>query len=255
MAGFTDRGRATTAQRVIPHPAVTLAVQFGDGSLTVTGAAGRHRSGSLVAGPGFGSEALWLHGERFAAVQVRLSPLLAPTLLGVSPRDLDGAVVDLDDVWGPQAARIRERLHETDSWDERFALIEALLVKRAAEPAVDPEVAWAWKRILATHGRVRIGALADEVGWSRKRLWSRFHAHVGLVPKRAATLVRFDHAVHRLVAGEPAARVAADTGYADQSHLHRDVVAFTGLPPASARTQPWLRIDETAWPDARGGSS
>ena len=34
------------------------------------------------------------------AVQVRLSPLIAPAILGSSPAGLDGAVVSLDDV-GP----------------------------------------------------------------------------------------------------------------------------------------------------------
>ena len=57
---------------------------------------------------------------------------------------------------------------------------------------------------------VRIEHLAAELGWSRKRLWSRFHSQIGLPPKRAAKLVRFDHAVHSLVAGQDAAGVAAD---------------------------------------------
>jgi AraC-like DNA-binding protein len=61
-------------------------------------------------------------------------------------------------------------------------------------------------------------------------------------------LVRFDHAAHRLVAGHRAARVAADTGYADQSHLHRDVMAFTGATPATVVGEPFLAVDDIAWP-------
>ncbi|MGO4756504.1 helix-turn-helix domain-containing protein, partial [Streptomyces sp. 2MCAF27] len=89
--------------------------------------------------------------------------------------------------------------------------------------------------------------LAAEVGWSRKRLWSRFHSQIGLPPKRAAKLVRFDHCAHRLVAGEGAARVAVDGGYADQSHLHRDVVAFTGVTPTTVAGEPFLTVDDIAW--------
>jgi hypothetical protein len=40
----------------------------------------------------------------------------------------------------------------------------------------------------------RVGELAAEVGWSRKRLWSRFRSQIGVASKRAARLVRFDHA-------------------------------------------------------------
>ena len=113
---------------------------------------------------------------------------------------------------------------------------------------MDPEVAWAWNRMLAGRGQVRVDRLGAEVGWSRRRLWSRFHAQIGLPPKRAATLVRFDHAAHRLAAGDAAARVAADGGYADQSHLHRDVVAFTRTTPVTVAAEPWLAVDDIAWP-------
>jgi methylphosphotriester-DNA--protein-cysteine methyltransferase len=52
----------------------------------------------------------------------------------------------------------------------------------------------------------------------RKRLWSRFRSQIGLTPKRAAQLVRFDYAAHLLAPGHAAASVAAQSGYADQSH-------------------------------------
>ena len=119
---------------------------------------------------------MWVRGENFECVQVRLSPVIARAVLGVSPADLDGAVVALDDLWGRQASRIREQLGEVSSWQDRFALTDALLARRhEAGPPVDPEVAWAWHRIVVSRGLVRVDGLAAEVGWSRKRLWSRFH--------------------------------------------------------------------------------
>jgi AraC-like DNA-binding protein len=182
-------------------------------------------------------------------VQVRLSPVIARAVLGASPADLGGAVVALDDLWGREASRIREQLGDVSSWQDRFALTDALLARRhEAGVPVDPEVAWAWDRIVGGRGLVRVDGLAAEVGWSRKRLWSRFRSQLGLPPKRAVKLVRFDHAAHRLVAGEGAARVAADAGYADQSHLHRDVVAFTGVTPATVAGEPFLAVDDIAWP-------
>jgi transcriptional regulator GlxA family with amidase domain len=95
---------------------------------------------------------------------------------------------------------------------------------------------------------VRIEGLADEVGWSRKRLWSRFRSQLGITPKRAARLVRFDHAAHLLAAGQAAASVATESGYVDQSHLHREVKTFTGLTPTAVAVAPWLAIDDVAWP-------
>jgi AraC-like DNA-binding protein len=68
---------------------------------------------------------------------------------------------------------------------------------------------------------------------------------------RAHRVVR--SAAHRLVAGQDAARVAADCGYTDQSHLHRDVMAFTGVTPATLPGEPFLAIDDIAWPNHEKG--
>ncbi|WP_223837695.1 AraC family transcriptional regulator [Streptomyces venezuelae] len=231
--------------RVIPHPAVTLVLELGDGPLIVDTATGRQQLTSLAAGLLHG--ALHVRGENVECVEVRLSPLVAYAVLGTSPADLEHVVVSLEDLWGRSAPRIREELIEARSWQDRFALTDALLARRGETgPSVDPQVAWCWDRIVGSRGRVRVEGLAAEVDWSRKRLWSRFRAQVGLPPKRAAKLVRFDHAVHRLAAGEGAAGIAAESGYADQSHLHRDVLEFTGVTPATAAREPGLAVDDIA---------
>lgn len=245
MAGFRDRGLTPPGLRLIPHPTVTLVLVFG-GTLAVEDTAGRRRRGSFATGLGFGDVLGALRADAFEALQVRLSPLVAHAVLGTT--DLGDGVVTLDGLCGREAARVSEQLGELSSWDDRFALTDAWLARRhAAAAPVAPEVAWAWRRIVAGRGTVRIESLATELGWSRKRLWSRFQSQIGLPPKRAAKLVRFDHAVHHLVAGQDAAGVAADGGYTDQSHLHRDVVAFTGLTPTTVVDEPFLAVDDLAW--------
>ena len=247
MAGFRDRGITPPDLRLIPHPAVTLVLVFG-GTIAVEDPAGRQLHGSFVTGLGFGGCLRALKAEDFECVQVRLSPTVARTVLGPAVADLGGAVVTLDDLCGREAARIGVHLGDLSSWEDRFALTDAWLARRiaAASQAV-PEIAWAWREIVADRGMIRIEQLAAELGWSRKRLWSQFHSQIGLPPKRAVKLVRFDHAVHGLVAGQDAARVAADGGYTDQSHLHRDVMSFTGLTPAIVVNEPFLAIDDIAW--------
>jgi AraC-like DNA-binding protein len=247
MAGFRDRGITPPGLRLIPHPAVTLVLVFG-GTIAVEDATGRQQHGSFVTGLGFGERLRALRAEAFECLQVRLSPVVAHAVLGAAVADLNGAVVSLDDLWGREAARISEHLGDLSSWEDRFTVADAWLARRyTAASQVAPEVAWAWRGIVAGRGMIRIEHLAAELGWSRKRLWSRFHSQVGLPPKRAAKLVRFDHAVHGLVAGQDAAGVAAASGYADQSHLHRDVVAFTGLTPVTVVNEPFLAVDDIAW--------
>ncbi|MER8041801.1 helix-turn-helix domain-containing protein [Streptomyces sp. NPDC094032] len=249
MAGFGIRELDTL--RMVPHPAVTLILEFGAGSPVVESASGERQQGCVAAGTGAGSRgAIQASGKNIECVQVRLSPVIARAVLGVPLADLDGAIVPLDALWGREAPRIRERLADTTSWQQRFALTDALLARRyAAQRPVDKEIAWAWHRIATTHGRTRVDALATETGWTRKRLWSRFHVQLGLPPKQAIKLIRFDHAAHRLLAGVPAARVAAESGYADQSHLHRDVMTYTGRTPATVSAEPFLAVDDIAWPN------
>jgi len=249
MAGFRDRSTAPVDLRAVPHPALTLVIEFGR-SPVVDDGTGHEQRGSLVAG--IMPAVLHVRGEDIECLQVRLSPVVAHAALGASPAELDRTVVTLEDVWGRDAARIREQLHDARSWEDRFAITDAMLLRRhETGPLVDPEVARAWERIVARRGRVRVDELALETGWSRTRLWSRFRSQIGLSPKRAARLVRFDHAAHHLAGGVSAAQVAAEGGYADQSHLHRDVLSFTGATPTAVAGAPWLAVDDVAWPGYR----
>jgi AraC-like DNA-binding protein len=248
MAGFRARGGDPIDLRTLPHPAVTVAVDIGEGLLVVDEATGRQERGSVVAGLAPG--AVRALGRDIECLQVRLSPVVAHAVLGASP-ELSGTVVGLDELWGRDAPGTQEELRAAVSWDDRFAIVEAALGRRyeAGRP-VDPEVAFAWGQMVTRRGQVRVDQLAARIGWSRKRLWSRFRSQIGLTPKRAAQLVRFDHAAHRLAAGHSAARVAADSGYVDQSHLHRDVMAFAGVTPTAVAVAPWLAVDDVAWAGA-----
>lgn len=263
MAGFRQRGGGPVDLQVVPYPAVTLVVDLADGLVVVDDAdpdpdagagAGGHDDddgnrwrGALVAGLAPGR--VRGLGRDVECLQVRLAPTVAHRVLG-DAATLGGTVTGLDDLWGRDATRrLRERLHTAPTWDDRFAIADAALARRHDDGrAVDPETAAAWGRLVATRGRVRVDRLAAEVGWSRQRLWSRFRSQIGLTPKRAARLVRFDHAAHRLAAGHDPARVAAEGGYVDQSHLHRDTVAFTGSTPTAVAAAPWLAVDDVAWP-------
>jgi AraC-like DNA-binding protein len=247
MAGFGDRANDLVEVALVPHPAITVVFDLGDQPIVVEDGSGQQQRERVVAGLApSGARARGLAGS-FECLQVRLSPVVAHAVLGGSA-ELGGTVVALDDLWGRAAVRTQEQLRAATSWDERFAIAEAALARRhQAGRAVDPEVAFCWRRMVASRGQVRVERLAAEAGWSRKRLWSRFRSQIGLTPKRAAQLIRFDHAVHRIAAGHSAALVAAESGYTDQSHFHRDVMTFAGVTPAAVAIAPFLAVDDVAW--------
>jgi AraC-like DNA-binding protein len=249
MAGFSDRGRTSAGLRLIPHPAVTVALMFGPAEVVMADAGGRERRGSLVAAMGWRGAVGVRRAQGMRCLQVRLAPTVARAVLGVAPAELGSELVAPEALWGREVARLAERLGEQNTWEERFALTDAWFARRLqGRDRIDREVGWAWRRIHASRGRIRVEQIADEVGWSRKRLWARFHDQVGMPPKQAAKLVRFDRAAHRLAEGRGPADVSADCGYADQSHLHRDVMSFTGTTPAAVAREPFLAVDDVAWP-------
>ena len=131
MAGFRIPGSPAGSLKVVPHPAVMLVLEFGASPSTVEDGAGRQHRGSLVAGPGAGSGGrVRARVEHVECVQVRLSPVIAGTVLGAGPAELAGSLTPLDDLWGREASRIREQLSELPSWEDRFAFTEALLARR-----------------------------------------------------------------------------------------------------------------------------
>ncbi|MBM7173321.1 helix-turn-helix transcriptional regulator [Streptomyces sp. G44] len=235
VAGFRDRDALGLDARVLPHPLVTVVLELGEDSLTVEGADGRRELRGVGAGLSLGPTRI--RGRGIDCVEVRLSPVTAYSALDLSPSDREGgAVIDLAHLWGRQEAVLRERLRAAPDWEARFALLAEFLAERlGSRAAMDPEVVAAWRHIVARRGQVRVGDLAASCGWSRKRLWSRFGAQIGMTPKRAAMLVRFDRAVSGLSAGRDAAEVASACGYADQPHLHRDVRHFAACTPAELR--------------------
>ncbi|MEJ3657634.1 helix-turn-helix domain-containing protein [Actinomycetes bacterium KLBMP 9759] len=174
-------------------------------------------------------------GEAQTGLQLRLTWRGTRALLGMPASELAGDTVDLAAIIGRRTGSMLDRLAAAGDWRERFALLDAELGRLAAdgpgERGVLPEVGYAWDRIAETGGAMRIEELAREVGWSRRHLAGRFRDEIGLSPKAAAKVIRFERACDLLRAPRrpPLAQVAADTGYVDQSHLARDFRDLAGL--------------------------
>jgi AraC-like DNA-binding protein len=163
-------------------------------------------------------------------IQVYLTPVGAYRLLGIPGGELVGRVHDLDAV-SPPLATLQARLEALTSWDDRFALAEqAFAHVRPRHATADPVVAWLWSRISAAGGQASISRLVNQTGWSHRHVAARFRHEVGISPKAAAGLLRFEHAAADL-AGRELRDVAHTHGFADQSHLTREVRRYTGESP------------------------
>jgi len=222
-------------RREVPSAIVPLIISFGD-PIDVAGPGEEPRALTSFAGGLSDGPAITEHGGRQHGMQVNLSPLGAYRLFGLPMRELANRVVSLDDVFGPAARVLAERLAGAPGWAERFALLDEEFARRMmAGPEPSAEVAWAWRRLVRTGGRLRVDELAREVAWSPRHLVNRFGEQVGLTPKPVARMLRFHRAVQQILRGVPPAEVAAACGYYDQAHLNRDFRALAGCTPTAYR--------------------
>ena len=167
-------------------------------------------------------------------LQVNLTPLGAFALFGPPPAGAPGGVLDLEDLLGQRGPLLVEQLAETQGWEARFDLLDFLLAKRLADGLpTSPDVAWAWRRLTETEGRLPIGELTEELRCSRRHLTTRFREQIGLAPKSFAQILRFDRGLRRLRSEGAAslAEIAHECGYYDQAHFNRDFRRFSGTTP------------------------
>lgn len=166
------------------------------------------------------------------SVQVYLTPLGIQAILGVPGAEVADQVVALDDVVPELGERLANRLDVAPTWADRFALVEALLLRRAGSaPSPDPLAVGVWTAIERSGGRARIGELVAASGWSHRHVTATFKRRIGITPKQLAGIVRFERAAADL-GRMPLADLAARHGYADQSQLTRCFVRHAGETPA-----------------------
>jgi AraC-like DNA-binding protein len=234
-SGYVERSGWSIDQREVAVPIVPVIINLGDPFRIRMGADRREEHRSFVAGLWDGYADVASTG-RAHCMQIDFTPLGAYRFFGMPMRELAAQAVALDQV--DQLDRLGERLYDAPDWAARFALLDGFVRRRvAAARPPSSSIAWAWRQLAASAGRVKVGALATEIGWSRKHLAERFAIEVGAGPKTVGRILRFARARRTIDAGVRAhgqvdwADLAADWGFADQAHLIREFRAMAGVTP------------------------
>jgi AraC-like DNA-binding protein len=188
---------------------------------------------------------------------VRFTPIGAHLFLGVPMHLIANGAVDLELIDPALARVLASRIVAAGSWTDRFTAMESLIAQRVADAEIPASIGLAWRRLVATDGRIALGSLASEMDCSHHTLIARFRTCVGFPPKTISRLLRFNRAVRALdwlsrtrangPAGKPYiegkqpedrpvggiqwADLAADCGYFDQAHLIKDFQEFAGRTP------------------------
>ena len=252
--GYRYAGAPPGVHIGMPSGTLTLVVPF-DEPLHLSGVGLSRRTPFEGVLAGLATAPTLIHHEgRQHGVQLGLTPAGARALFGLPAAELAGRSVELEDILGRVARSLRDELQEYATWRERFAAVERVVLglvrnhDSGREPA--PEVREAWRRIRQGGGQTRVAAVASDVGWSTRHLEHRFRGEFGITPKSAVRLTRFERSVEAV--RDPRrglADVAADCGYADQSHLAREWRDLAGLPPSRWRVEDdlaFVQDDEAA---------
>ncbi len=203
--------------------------------------AGRRNSvtGVGVCGPRLSPVVIDRVEQRWCA-GVTLRPGAAPALLGVPAAALADPVVGLDEVWGTDGPRLRERMLAESSASRMLDVLAAVLHEHAAPAALASPSGRGLGlreacRLLAAG--MRVADVADRLGWSASTLMRRFRLDVGVVPKSYARLRRVQRVFTAIDPDEAPdwSELAIRCGFFDQAHLVNEFRDLTGTTPARYR--------------------
>ncbi|MEU8539648.1 AraC family transcriptional regulator [Streptomyces sp. NPDC048717] len=222
--------------RVVPHPSVNVVFERqGD-----TGAFG------VVSGVADALYTRELAGTgRVCGVKFRPGGF-RPFTPGRPVSHWTGRLAPLAEAFSGTHAREAAGILAPDDDHARVAALDAFLLARGPAPDPAADQARDLVELVRTDRTIRrVAALARTAGLSPRSLQRLFASTVGVGPKWVILRCRVHEALEHAEPGSPGgpdnpdgappdwARLAADLGYSDQSHLVRDFTATVGVPPTA----------------------
>jgi AraC-like DNA-binding protein len=171
-----------------------------------------------------------------AVVGVHFKPGGAAAFFGGALPSLRNRTELLEDVWGPEARELRERLQAAASPPHALLVMHEVLMRRLKDASpVDALATFALDAFRGDPSSARVEPVQRASGCTPAQFIRRFEQAVGLTPKRYARVIRFGVLLPELVRYGPRdwAQVAASGGYADQSHLIREFRQLAGVAPGA----------------------
>ena len=154
--------------------------------------------------------------------------------------ELQNQHVSLEDLWGAEAALLRERLLQAPTPEMKFQVLEECLVAQTSKPMERHRaVNQALSLFRNIHTAPAMADVSDQIGISSRRLIQLFSNEVGLTPKLFCRVRRFQQVLQTLRIGTELdwAEIAADCGYYDQAHFIHDFKTFSGINPTTYSLQ------------------
>lgn len=171
-------------------------------------------------------------------VGVQFRPAGARPLLGIPADKFSNEDTPLEDVWGPQAEQLRERLLAAPYAEAKLRVLESALAERLRlARAARPEVHFALQAFHKVPQAMTVADVTARAGLSPRRFAQVFREEVGLNPKTFCRIRRFQEAIRQIQNGSEVrwSDVALDCGYFDQPHFVNEFRSFSGINPTTYR--------------------
>jgi len=167
-------------------------------------------------------------------VGARFQPGRAMGFLGLPASALLNQSVPLRDVWNQSAHAWFTRVADEPTLPRQLAALEAAFEARLVDAGPPDDEVSAAIHWIAGHPNGRVEQLSRWLGISHRHLQRRFSAAVGYGPKMFQSVLRFQCLLHLASSAyEPRSLVnlSAEAGYADQSHMTREVGRYSASTP------------------------
>jgi AraC-like DNA-binding protein len=174
------------------------------------------------------------HGSSMMGVHFRTGG--AAPFFGFPISELSGIVVELDLIWRREILFVRDQLLEAKTPDQKFDLLESYLISKARERLQPDHTVAAALQQLRSWPVLSLRELASQIGLTHKQMLARFDCRVGVTPKLASRIFRFQKVVSATakVKTEPDwADLAIACGYYDQPHMIHEFRELSGLTPTA----------------------
>lgn len=215
-------GRGDGVETILPDGCSELVIHCGDPFLRD----GREQPSTIFVGQMSGPVRVQPTGA-VGCFGVRFEPMGAWSLSGVPQGRLMNTIVEAEELFERPAVSAGE-----DAEGRRQAL-EAVLL------AIVPDYMSRWQEGLmaVAAGRLSLQDFRNGTGVGNRQFERLFKERVGLTPRVFSRLLRFRRAISSKGSW---ADIAAECGYADQSHLIRDFREFAGTTPMNLPDDPLL---------------
>ena len=244
-------------ERLLPQAQAAMILNLRDEPIAIYEGAGAAFYGTAVLS-GARSNCFTIDcNQQEQVVGVQFAPGGAFPFFRMPMSELEDASFDMADLWGEEAAWVRERVLAAQTPRAMLEALEHCLMERLGMAAHDaarkagagtslrpvssnfdrlhPAVIYMAGELDICDGPARVRTVTGRIGMSQRRLAQLFHEQVGVSPKTFHRVRRFQHTLRRLhrVQQVDWADLAVECGYYDQAHLSHDFRLIAGMTPSA----------------------